>query len=160
MEELNSAGQILVNQCDQQTRDALAQRNHMVTRPCSDETDEQFNTRLVDGMTRAREEQERREKLDQALPVLAQSLSKIRQALDTPFDIPALVARFQALHPTLDLKRCNIYVGDQHTEAVKQAVESQMTIQDIPVSVVPGAVGVMVMPPNYAAEQATKKEPK
>lgn len=95
------------------------------------------------------------EQLKTLLPKLVERMDQVRRKLNTPFDLDVLVNRFTAQHPQMDLSRCNIYVGDQHTEAQEQAVAAGMEFRGIPISFIPGAVGVVVMPPDYAREQAS-----
>lgn len=79
----------------------------------------------------------------------------LRQNLNQPFDLATLVVRFKAKHPSMDVRRCNIYVGAEHESLCRDLAGGGMTFDTVPVTIVPGAVGAMMLPPNYAKEQET-----
>ena len=86
---------------------------------------------------------------------LTERLTVVEQALKTPFNLKLMVHQFKLKYPELDAARCNIYIGDLHDELRIEAAEAGMVIEGIPVSLIPGALGATVLPPDYAREQAT-----
>lgn len=78
-----------------------------------------------------------------------------RSGVKSAFDLSRILSDFRRAHPGQDLKRCNFLVGDQRLsqDCRETIVAAQNKLYEIPVAFVPGAVGAMIMSPNYEAEQ-------
>lgn len=63
-----------------------------------------------------------------------------------------IFAAFILVHPNMDTSKCNWYIGDEHVDATLRAtiLADQNMLYGIPVTFVPGAVGAILLAPNYA----------
>jgi hypothetical protein len=69
------------------------------------------------------------------------------------FVVSRLYKDFTHLHPKVDMKDCNCYVGEERlaAEIRDTIVKSDNKFYEVPVSWVPGAVGALIMPPDHQA---------
>jgi len=69
-------------------------------------------------------------------------------------------ARFQQCNPTIKTDDCNFYIGDEGIpfDLRTEIMGARSHLHGIPVSFIPGAVGVVLLPPHYRA--ATLKKAK
>lgn len=70
------------------------------------------------------------------------------------YNLERIHGDFRHAHPGMDLARCNWYIGDLCVSADirDKVVKAGNMYMGVPVSFTPGAVGAMLMPPNYAKQ--------
>lgn len=80
-----------------------------------------------------------------------------RGDIKSAFDLVKLFNEFKRAHPAMGLERCNWYIGDERLASdVRDSMASGGNkLYGIPVCFIPGAVGAVILPPDYA--QTPKK---
>lgn len=81
------------------------------------------------------------------------------QSTASAYNLVKIFRDFQVQHPNTPVDRCNWYIGDEKLSAdVRHNILTGGTkLYGIPVAFVPGAVGALLMPPNYAAQTPAPK---
>lgn len=73
------------------------------------------------------------------------------------FNLERIFKDFKRVHPGMDMKTCNWYIGEEKLAAdIRQSiVMAGLKLYEVPVSLMAGSVGATLLPPNYAQRIVT-----